>query len=58
MMGAMRRTALSVAFLALLVAAPGAQSTDAGIRGVVEGPKFKQAVSFIQGDQARFASRG
>jgi hypothetical protein len=54
MIGAMRRTALSVAFLALLVIAPRAQSPDAGIRGLVEGPKFKQAAAFIQGDQARF----
>jgi tripeptide aminopeptidase len=54
MIGAMRRTTLSVAFLALLAAAPGAQSPDAAVRGLVEGPKFTQAVAFIQGDQARF----
>ena len=31
-----------------------AQAPDAAVRGLVDGPKFKQAVAFIQADQDRF----
>ena len=54
MMVAMRTSFVSVALMALLVAAPRAQSPDATVRALVDGPKFKQAVAFIQSDQDRF----
>jgi tripeptide aminopeptidase len=50
----MRIAAVSVALVGLLVTAPVAQSPDARVRGIVDGPKFKQAVVFIQSDQDRF----
>ena len=54
MIVAMRTAFASVAFLALLVAVPAAQSPDARARGLVDGPKFKQATAFIQSDHDRF----
>jgi tripeptide aminopeptidase len=54
MIVAMRTAVLSVALFALVVAAPVAQSPDALVRGIVDSPKFKQAVAFIQADQDRF----
>jgi len=54
MMVAMRTAVLTVALLALVVAAPAAQSPDATVRGIVDGPRFKQAIAFIQSDQDRF----
>jgi len=54
MMVDMRTAVASVAILGLLVAAPAAQSPDAMVRGLVDGPKFKEAVSFIQSDHDRF----
>jgi tripeptide aminopeptidase len=54
MMLAMRIPAVSVALFTLLAAAPRAQSPDATVRGIIEGPKFKQAIEFIQSDQERF----
>src|SRR5260221_14134909 len=54
MMVAMRSAAISAALLAVAVAAPVAQSPDARVRGIVDGPKFKQAIAFIQSDQDRF----
>ncbi|HEX9367690.1 MAG TPA: M20/M25/M40 family metallo-hydrolase [Vicinamibacterales bacterium] len=50
----MRSAAISAALLAVAVAAPVAQSPDARVRGIVDGPKFKQAIAFIQSDQDRF----
>jgi acetylornithine deacetylase/succinyl-diaminopimelate desuccinylase-like protein len=50
----MRSAALSLVLLAVAVASPVAQAPDAGVRGLVDGPKFKQAVAFIQADQDRF----
>jgi tripeptide aminopeptidase len=43
----MRTAVLSVALLL-------AQAPDARVRGIVESPKFKQAIAFIQSDQDRF----
>lgn len=56
MMITMRTSVVSVAFLALLVAVPRAQSPDATVRALVDGPKFKAAVAFIQADHERFVS--
>ena len=50
----MRIAAVSVALVGLLVTVPMAQSPDARVRSIVDGPKFKQAVAFIQSDQDRF----
>jgi acetylornithine deacetylase/succinyl-diaminopimelate desuccinylase-like protein len=47
MISAMRTAVLSVALLL-------AQAPDAGVRGIVESPKFKQAIAFIESDQDRF----
>jgi acetylornithine deacetylase/succinyl-diaminopimelate desuccinylase-like protein len=54
MMDAMRTVLVSVAVLAVFVAAPAAQSPDATVRGLVEGPKFRQATEFIKSDYDRF----
>src|SRR5687767_2540806 len=54
MMVAMRIPAVSVALLALFVAAPAAQSPDAAVRALIDGPKFKQATEFIKSDYDRF----
>jgi acetylornithine deacetylase/succinyl-diaminopimelate desuccinylase-like protein len=43
----MRTAVLSVALLF-------AQTPDARVRGIVESPKFKQAIAFIESDQDRF----
>lgn len=50
----MRTAVLSVAVAALVVAFPAAQSPDATVRALLDGPKFKQAIVFIQSDQDRF----
>ena len=50
----MRIAVLSAAVAALVVAAPAAQSPDARVRALIDGPKFKQAIAFIQSDQDRF----
>src|SRR4029453_17218090 len=50
----MRSAVLSGALFAVAVASPAAQSPDAVVRGLVDGPKFAQAVAFIGGDQDRF----
>src|SRR5260221_10530415 len=47
MMVAMRIAVLSVALLL-------AQAPDARVRGILESPKFKQAIAFIESDQDRF----
>src|SRR5258708_34306075 len=54
MMVAMRTAVVSAGLLVLFVAAPATQSSDARVRGIVDGPKFTQAVAFIQSDQDRF----
>src|SRR5258708_13621209 len=54
MMVAMRTAVVSAGLLVLFVAAPAAQSSDATVRGIVDGPKFKQGVAFIEADQNRF----
>jgi tripeptide aminopeptidase len=50
----MRTAVVFVAIFGLLVAAPAAQSPDATVRSLVDGPKFKEAVAFIQSDHDRF----
>jgi tripeptide aminopeptidase len=50
----MRGAVLSVALFAAAAASSAAQAPDAAVRGLVDGPKFKQAVAFIQADQDRF----
>lgn len=50
----MRIAAVSVALLALVAAVPVAQTPAARVRGILDSPKFKQAVAFIQSDQDRF----
>src|SRR5437870_108422 len=47
MIVAMRAAVLSVALLV-------AHAPDARVRGIVDGPKFQQAIAFIQSDQDRF----
>jgi tripeptide aminopeptidase len=50
----MRSAVLSVTLLAAAAASPVAQSPDAAVRAIVDGPKFKEAVAFIQSDYDRF----
>jgi len=50
----MRSAGLFLVLFAVAVAPPAAQAPDAAVRGLVDGPKFKQAVAFIQADQDRF----
>ena len=50
----MRSAVLSVVLVAAAAASSAAQTPDATVRGLVDGPKFKQAVAFIQADQDRF----
>jgi acetylornithine deacetylase/succinyl-diaminopimelate desuccinylase-like protein len=50
-MGRMGRAPL---FLLFAAAAAAAQAPAAGVQGVIQGPQFAAAKSFIQGDQARF----
>ena len=47
MIVAMRTAVLSLALLL-------AQTPDARVRGILESPKFKQAIAFIESDQDRF----
>jgi acetylornithine deacetylase/succinyl-diaminopimelate desuccinylase-like protein len=54
MMLRMRIAILSAALAASFVPAAAAQSPDATVRGLLDGPKFKQATAFIQSDQDRF----
>lgn len=54
-MWGMRSGLSSIVGLVLLAGAPlGAQAPEARVRGIIEGPRFKQAVAFIQSDQDRF----
>src|SRR6187549_1913910 len=48
------RIVLVSIFALSLAAGAAAQSPDATVRGIVDGPKFKQAVEFIQSDHERF----
>ncbi len=50
----MRRAVLALGFLALVAAAPQAQSPGARVRGILDSPRFRQAVAFIQSDHDRF----
>ena len=50
----MRIAILSLAAAALVVAAAAAQSPDARLRALLDGPRFKQATAFIESDQDRF----
>src|SRR6187401_1140750 len=50
----MRSAVLSGILLAAAAASPVAQSPDAAVRAIVDGPKFKEAVAFIQSDYDRF----
>jgi tripeptide aminopeptidase len=54
MMDAMRTVLVSVAVLAGFVTAPAAQAPDAAVRGLIDGPKFRQAAEFIKSDYDRF----
>ena len=54
MMDVMRIPVVSVALLAVFGAAAAAQTPDATVRALVDGPKFKEAVAFIQSDHDRF----
>jgi tripeptide aminopeptidase len=50
----MRMACAAAVLVAIVVAAPMAQSPDARVRALVDGPKFKQATTFVQADQDRF----
>jgi acetylornithine deacetylase/succinyl-diaminopimelate desuccinylase-like protein len=50
----MRMAIAAAVLVAIVVAAPMAQSPDARVRALVDGPKFKQAATFVQADQDRF----
>jgi tripeptide aminopeptidase len=50
----MRIRCLLLVGLSVLVTPLVAQSPDTAVRGLVDGPKFKQAAAFIQSDQERF----
>jgi acetylornithine deacetylase/succinyl-diaminopimelate desuccinylase-like protein len=50
----MRIAGAAAVLVAIVVAAPMAQSPDARVRALVDGPKFKQATTFVQADQDRF----
>jgi len=54
MMFPMRTAVAAAVLVALVVASPMAQSPDARVRALVDGPKFKQATTFVQADQDRF----
>jgi tripeptide aminopeptidase len=54
MMFLMRMAVAAAVLAVIVVAAPMAQSPDARVRALVDGPKFKQATTFVQADQDRF----